>query len=69
MNIWLKKECSVPSIFVVIVIVGLWIVVNGEFAFYKWIFPLLSGNDISNDAFGIKDLIWVVLVKSMRNTY
>ena len=51
MNVWLQKKCTIPRSFVVIVIVGLWSKDNGKFAFFKWIFPFLSGDYITNDAF------------------
>jgi len=39
----------------------LWVIGNREFALFKWIFPLLSGDYITNDAFGVKDLSRMVL--------
>jgi len=37
----------------------------GEFALFKWIFPLLQINNIFDDAFRIKDLCRVIFVWGM----
>ena len=66
MDIWLQKEGAIPRIFVIIVVVGLWGKADGKFALFKWIFPFLSGDHITNDAFRIEDLLGIEFVHSMR---
>ena len=65
MYIWLKEECAIPRIFIIMIIKFLRTKRNGKRALFKWIFPLLSGNDRFDNAFGIKDLCWMVFVKGM----
>jgi len=50
-NIWLQKKGAIPRGFVVIVVICLWGKVNEKFAFIEWIFPFLSSDYITNDAF------------------
>ena len=69
MDIWLKQKGSIRSIFVIIIIKGLWCIGNGKFALLKWIFPLLSIDNCFDNAFGVKNLSWMVFVKSMSKTY
>jgi len=57
MYIWLKKECAVPRIFIVIVVIGLRLKFNGKRTLFKWIFLLLSSNVRFDDTFGVKDLV------------
>ena len=59
------KKCSKPCHSIVIVVIGLWGLRNGKFLFLKWIFPLLSTKNLSNDAFRKKNMSRVNFVISM----
>jgi len=51
MNIWMQEKCSIPGIFVVVIIESLWGQRHRELVLFKWIFPLLSINNILDNAF------------------
>jgi len=65
MNVWMKEKRSIPGIFVIIVVEGLTGKCHREFAFLKWIFPLLRIEDMFDNALGVKSLTRVVFIRSM----
>ena len=68
-DIGLHKESAIPRIFVVIVVVGLWGKDNEKFALFKWILPFLRSDNITNYALWIENLVGIVFVRGMSQTY
>lgn len=55
MGFTMVKEGSIPSHPIIIISKGLWGKWYGKASFFKWIFPLLSAQDIADNAFGKKN--------------
>ena len=67
MGFWVVQECTIPGHSIIIVIKCLWGKRDRKASLLKWIFPLLSTENVSNDALGKQNKARINFVIGMGN--
>ena len=62
---WSVQECPIPSHSVIIVRVSLWNIVDCELLRCGERSPFCWSNHSFNDAFGVRDFLWIAFVHGM----